>query len=73
MIDNNCLIKPHTNSRMVLGIIIFQLLRVVGTQIIYIEIWRCEMKQFKILSDKCLESITGSGGNLGPGFGVIIP
>lgn len=31
------------------------------------------MKQFKILSDKCLESITGSGGNLGPGFGVIIP
>lgn len=35
VIDNNCLIKPHTNSRMVLGIIIFQLLRVVGTQIIY--------------------------------------
>lgn len=38
VIDNNCLIKPHTNSRMVLGIIIFQLLRVVDTQIIYIEI-----------------------------------
>lgn len=31
------------------------------------------MKQFKILSDKYLESITGSHGNLGPGFGVIIP
>lgn len=31
------------------------------------------MKQFKILSDKYLESITGSGGSLGPGFGVIIP